>query len=60
LQVTARERELCELLALGYQNREIAAALGTSPHTVRNQLARLFDKVDVTTRAELVGRWLGQ
>lgn len=53
--LTRREREIASYLRLGYTNREIAGALGTSAHTVRNQLARLFSKVGVSTRAELVG-----
>jgi DNA-binding CsgD family transcriptional regulator len=52
--VTAREREVLELLQLGYKNPEIARALGTSPNTVRNQVASLLAKVGATTRAELV------
>jgi len=34
---------------------DIAQALGTSPHTVRNQLARLYRKVGACTRSERVG-----
>jgi DNA-binding CsgD family transcriptional regulator len=52
--ITPREREVLELLRLGYTNREIACALGSSPNTVRNQLASLFAKLGATTRAELV------
>lgn len=48
-----REREIAEYLCLGYTNPEIARALGTSPNTVRNQLARIFEKVGASTRAEL-------
>lgn len=58
--LTGRERELGDLVSRGYTNPEIALALGTSPHTVRNQLARLFVKLEVTTRAELVRRWFGR
>jgi DNA-binding NarL/FixJ family response regulator len=39
---------------LGLQNREIAAALGTSVNTVRKQLVSLFEKLEVASRAELV------
>jgi DNA-binding CsgD family transcriptional regulator len=58
--LTARERAIADYLVLGFTNREIALALGTSPHTVRNQLASLFRKAEVTTRAEMVGRLLGR
>lgn len=53
--LSPREQQVVELLALGYRNREIALALGSSPLTVRNQLAAIFRKVGATTRAELVG-----
>jgi DNA-binding CsgD family transcriptional regulator len=55
--LSPRQRELGQYLRLGYTNREIAAALGTSPNTVRNQLAALFSKMGASTRAELVGLW---
>jgi DNA-binding CsgD family transcriptional regulator len=57
--LTNREREIASYLRLGYTNRDIGCALGISPHTVRNQLAALFRKVEVSNRAELVGRLLG-
>jgi len=54
-ELTRRERDIVDLVALGYTNGEIGAALGTSRLTVRNQLANVFRKVGVSTRAELVG-----
>jgi DNA-binding CsgD family transcriptional regulator len=53
--LTTREREVLRLLMNGFTNAEIGAALGTSRHTVRNQLASIFRKLAVSTRAELVG-----
>ncbi len=53
--LSRREREVAELLTLGYTNREIALALDSSVHTVRNQVASLFRKAGASTRAELVG-----
>ena len=55
--LTLRQREIGSYVCLGYTNREIATALGTSENTVRNQLAVLFQKVDASTRAELAGLW---
>jgi DNA-binding CsgD family transcriptional regulator len=48
------KREVLELLRSGRRNSEIARALGRSPHTVRNQLAALFQTFNVKSRAELV------
>ncbi len=53
--LTPRESEIVGYLSRGLQNAEIASVLGTSPNTVRNQLASLFRKLGVSTRAELVG-----
>ncbi len=57
--LTPRERDVLAYLCLGYQNREIARACGSSPHTVRNQLARVFAKLGATTRSEAVAIALG-
>ncbi|HLY02000.1 MAG TPA: LuxR C-terminal-related transcriptional regulator [Candidatus Cybelea sp.] len=48
------KREVLELLRSGQRNADIAKKLGRSPHTVRNQLAQLFQTFDVKSRAELV------
>jgi len=53
--LSSREAEIFEYLCRGLRNQDIASALGTSPHTVRNQLVRLYRKVGVCTRSELVG-----
>jgi DNA-binding CsgD family transcriptional regulator len=53
--LSPRERELMNYLCLGYTNREIAMACGTSANTVRNQLASAFHKLGASTRAEAVG-----
>jgi DNA-binding CsgD family transcriptional regulator len=55
-QLSPRERELLAYLRLGYTNREIASACGTSFRTVRNQLGPLFAKLEASTRAEAVAR----
>ena len=51
--LSPRERAVTELVARGLKNREIARLLGISPATVRNHLASIFRKAEVTTRAEL-------
>ncbi len=54
--LTERELTVAHLVAQGFRNRDIAALLGTSPYTVRNQLAVVFRKLDVRTRAALATR----
>ncbi|NRQ39776.1 response regulator transcription factor [Nonomuraea sp. NN258] len=50
--LTAREREVLTLAARGYNNHRIAAALVLSEKTVRNHIGHIFDKLQVTSRAE--------
>ena len=52
--LTAREREVLELIAQGRSNREIAEALFVTEHTVKYHVASLFSRLDVTSRAEAV------
>ncbi len=52
--LTAREREILTLLAAGHQNREIALQLGISPRTVEVHKARIMEKLDCTSLAELI------
>lgn len=53
-QLTPREREILELLALGRRTAEIAGALSLSPKTVSNQLTGIFTKLGVADRTEAV------
>ncbi|MFZ1205161.1 MAG: response regulator transcription factor [Candidatus Acidiferrales bacterium] len=52
--LTKRERDVARLVAEGLTNRDIAKQLGLSEHTVRNYLLKVFDKLGVSTRVELV------
>lgn len=52
--LTAREAQVLALLAEGLVNKQIAARLGISRHTVKSHLDALFHKLGVTTRAEAV------
>ena len=52
--LSARERQVVQYLASGMTNREIAGALQLSPHTVKNYLFRIFDKLGVSSRTELL------
>jgi DNA-binding CsgD family transcriptional regulator len=53
--LTRREHEIVEYLMLGFTNEQIGIALGTSFHTVKNQVATLFRKLGVASRSELLG-----
>jgi DNA-binding CsgD family transcriptional regulator len=52
--LSPREAEISLLVCKGLIDREIASAMGISFSTVRTHLKRIFRKVDVTTRTELV------
>lgn len=51
--LTPREREVAKLAASGHGAIQIAARLGTSPHTVRRQIESIYRKCAVGNRAEL-------
>jgi len=52
--LTERERQVYQLLAEGHSNKEIAARLGLSLHTVETHRTRVMEKLDVHSTAELV------
>jgi DNA-binding NarL/FixJ family response regulator len=55
-QLTAREREVLELVAAGRSNGQIAASLYLSPKTVRNNVSNALAKLQVADRAEVIIR----
>ncbi len=61
--LTERESEVLGLLAGGMANKQIAAALGISEHTVKFHVSSIYTKLNVTNRAEAVreglrGGWI--
>ena len=55
-ELTAREREILDLLADGLANAEIARTLFLSPKTVRNIVSAIYAKLQVADRAQAVVR----
>lgn len=53
--LSAREREVLELILLGKMNKVIADQLGISMRTVEVHRAHIFDKMKVKTAVELAG-----
>jgi DNA-binding CsgD family transcriptional regulator len=51
-----REQEITRLIARGLSTAQIADRLCLSPHTVRDYLKTVFDKVGASSRGELVAR----
>jgi two-component system nitrate/nitrite response regulator NarL len=52
--LSKREMDVVRCLAEGLTNREIADRLGLSQHTIKNYLFRVFDKLGVSSRLELL------
>lgn len=53
-ELTPRESEVLELIAMGLENKEIAARLFISPKTVRNHITRIFSKLQVKSRSKAI------
>jgi DNA-binding CsgD family transcriptional regulator len=54
--LSPREQEVTRLIARGAGTAEIAAALFVSPHTVRDYVKAVFEKVGVSSRGELTAK----
>jgi DNA-binding NarL/FixJ family response regulator len=54
--LSEREAEVLELIARGHDNAQIAARLELSEKTVRNHITRIFEKMEVETRAQAIVR----
>ena len=52
--LSVREAQVVRLVAEGLSNREISQQLSLSEHTVKNYLFKIFEKLGVSTRVELV------
>ncbi len=54
--LTTRELQIVELVALGRTNAEIGTELWITENSVKQALKRMFRKLDVASRAEMVAR----
>jgi DNA-binding NarL/FixJ family response regulator len=52
--LTPREEQVVALIAEGLSNREVARELDLSEHTIKKYLFRIFDKLGISSRVELV------
>ncbi len=55
--LSPREREILEILSQGKSNKEIAVELSISEDTVRNYIANLYKKINVSNRTEAANYW---
>jgi pimeloyl-ACP methyl ester carboxylesterase len=56
LELTAREREVLDLIARGLDNEQIASRLSVSSKTVRNHINSIFGKLETPNRAQAIVR----
>lgn len=54
LGISARECEVLDLLAQGHANKVIARRLAISPNTVKTHIARLFEKLEASSRTQAI------
>jgi len=58
--LSGRELEVVQFAVRGYTNREIAEKMNLSEHTVKNYMFRVFDKLGVSNRVEMLFYILSQ
>jgi DNA-binding CsgD family transcriptional regulator len=55
-ELSAREQQITELIAQGLTTAAISSRLHLSIHTVRDYVKAIFEKVEVSSRGELVAK----
>jgi DNA-binding NarL/FixJ family response regulator len=56
LGISTRECEVLALIVAGHSNKIIARQLSISPNTVKTHTARLFEKLEVSSRTQAIGK----
>ncbi len=59
MQLTLRELQIAKLVAMGLSNVEIGIALQIAPSSVKQALKRMFRKLAVSSRAQMVAKLQG-
>jgi len=59
LQLTAREKEIVDLIAVGLSNKEIAARLHIATHTVKSHVHNILEKLTLSSRLQIAAFVLG-
>ena len=54
VRLTARERDVVDLLSEGLSNKEISARLGIATHTVKSHVHNVLEKLALHSRLEVV------
>ena len=57
--LTKRENDVAKHVVQGFSNREVSQKLGLTEHTVSNYLFRIYEKLGISSRVELVLYYLG-
>ncbi|MEZ4732110.1 MAG: helix-turn-helix transcriptional regulator [Caldilineaceae bacterium] len=52
--LSQREQEIIDLVSTGHSDKAIARELAISPHTVNTHVRRIFGKLGVSSRAEMI------
>jgi DNA-binding NarL/FixJ family response regulator len=58
-QLTAREKEILQLIAQGYANKEIASQIDVGVSTVRTHVEHIYEKLHVHCRTQAAAKYLG-
>ncbi|WP_460338177.1 ATP-binding protein [Actinoallomurus acanthiterrae] len=58
--LTRREREIAELVARGFSNKDIASALVIAPRTAEGHVGRIMNKMGFTSRTQVAAVWAAQ